>query len=131
MKTTDLMIGDWVMLINDQTGKPYKKAMITHIDSIRERIAAKTEINTFAAWSTKYIKPIPLTSEILDKNDSLDISWDVLEWTNGFVYCEIDDEKRDDEDDEYGGFTIKGCFRYVHQLQHALKLCGIKEKIVL
>lgn len=131
MKTTDLMIGDWVMLIDDTTGKPYKRAMITHIDSIRERIAAKTEINTFAAWRTKYIEPIPLTPEILEKNGWMKVEVDgvfypkqlkgELPWIG---YAINEDSWR---------FRIRDfCeIKYVHELQHALKPCGIEKKIVL
>lgn len=133
MKTTDLMIGDWVMLIDDKTGKPYKKAMITHIDSIHERIAAKTTTNTFVAWSTKYVEPIPLTSKILKKNrfeaiDDYDYygvpndpSLTIATVANTFIIGHL-------IDDNFEGFIA---LDYVHDLQHALKLCGIKDEIVL
>jgi hypothetical protein len=90
-------------------------------------------------WSDS-IEPIPLTPEILDKNadfhrdekyykyyafsEEIDIhgnsiSVEICE-SRGTVYWTINGN-------EYGITKLK----YVHQLQHALKLCGINKEIVL
>lgn len=69
------------------------------------------------------IQPIPLTAEILEKN--------FPEPTDGLTWFP-----------EEGGFNCHayvpkceinafGLFKYVHQLQHALRLCGIEKEIEL
>ena len=80
--------------------------------------------------SLKRCEPIPLSPEILEKN--------------GFVPYEEDEESFHDENcvflkQSLGGYgvcidknrTISGLFHYVHELQHALRLCGIEKEIVL
>ena len=70
-----------------------------------------------------YLDPIPLTAEILEKN--------FPEPTDGLTWFP-----------EEGGFNCHtyvpkceinafGLFKYVHQLQHALRLCGIEKTIEL
>ena len=77
------------------------------------------------------IKPIPLTSEILERNG--------FELRNGFFYHRIDDKPHHyDFKLENGGvftsegYTLQCCIyhltiRYVHELQHALRLCRLDE----
>lgn len=89
--------------------------------------------------------PIPLTAEILEKNGWKDISDHTLKGCETFklhyeqrsfdFYITIklrDYFKLESYDDRY--YTLCemefGC-RFVHQLQHALKLCGIDKEIVL
>lgn len=70
-----------------------------------------------------YLDPIPLTAEILEKN--------FPEPTDGLTWFP-----------EEGGFNCHtyvpkceinafGLFKYVHQLQNALRMCGIKKTIEL
>ena len=90
-------------------------------------------------WSDN-IEPIPLTPEILEKNADFyrdemyykyyDFSKEIDTYGNsisveicesrGTVYWTINGN-------EYGITELK----YVHQLQHALKLCGIDKEIVV
>lgn len=75
--------------------------------------------------------PIPLTAEILEKNDweKEDISTICVEYTftlgccymmvritNGNAYCELS---------VFHGPKISMNIQYVHELQHALRLCGL------
>ena len=70
-----------------------------------------------------YLDPIPLTAEILEKN--------FPEPTDGLTWFQ-----------EEGGFNCHtyvpkceinafGLFKYVHQLQNAIRLCGIEKTIEL
>lgn len=107
MKANELMIGDWVSY-----------------HGIVNRVAPADFCQK--AWIDE-IRPIPLTAEILEKN--------------GFYY----DEDRKAylmgvifrvKPERYGlfSFEICGCpypLDTVHQLQHALKLCGIEKEIIL
>ena len=111
MKANELMIGDWVLDTRKETPLRVNPFM------------AKLEV---PEW-----QPIPLTSEILEKNGLasdpygcyfdedeymlLEISSgeDCISWTINFH--------------EYGILS----FEYVHELQHALKLCRIDKDIVV
>lgn len=108
MKANELMIDDWVL--DKKTNRPYK-------------IIGTNDLLFHNDYS-----PIPLTAEILERN--------------GF--------KREDSDDDihrwfiliYEGvrFSLLYArsvfqwlgpldFKYVHELQHALRLCGIEKEI--
>lgn len=127
MKAEELMIGDWVHCITDNT-----------IVQIEEMF-----IDEMYGWCYKYggklnvledIEPIPLTKEILHKNSFY-----------GDVYLWIDagDEKileyypferrislyYNEEKSQELLFRCQ-CF-HVHEFQHALKLCKIEKEIIL
>lgn len=141
MKANELMIGDWVMPLRKSIEKP---CMIVTIDG-----------GTNACWidNREYsgmvlcsdLKPIPLTPEILEKNgfEKLDFShyhindrtlvldadgkWEgPLSWH--WVVTEMDtNTKGQPVVLDYYVATIN----FVHQLQHALRLCGIEKEITL
>ena len=74
------------------------------------------------------IKPIPITAEILEKNGwyvPLLKSWwehpDIAFWMK--AYTDGTFELMIDEDSDISFCTI----HYVHELQHALRLCGLSE----
>lgn len=116
MKATELMLGDWVSALG-------KNCRITSIDKYDAKVCTDPEDELFFLDD---IYPIPLTPEILEKN--------------GFVF-------RADNDTMYGeyylhnqstfaikmfnGYLVGMCmsedleFHYVHELQHALRLCGL------
>ena len=117
MEAKDLMIGDWVKIPNTKVEHEFWRIGLDLMQGIEDGIIEP--------------EPIPLTLEILEKN--------------GFEYVESWNEfwHRADgtgESDfqlaiEGGDFIISGVvnarIRYVHQLQHALKLCGIEKEIEL
>ncbi len=94
MKAEELMIGDYVFVGDDKT--PIK---ITHISK---------------SGDYSYLKPIPLTVEILEKNGFVKHLPE-----DNIVYFTITINKKEIRID------------YVHQLQHALRLCGIEKEIKL
>lgn len=109
MKTNELMIGDWVL--DTRTGTPLR-------------------VNPFMAeFEVPEWQPIPLTVEILEKNGFEDTIGDAfwistscnLLWKDGKLqnFCR-------EEDDE----VCIPC-EYVHELQHALRLCKVDKEIVL
>jgi hypothetical protein len=80
------------------------------------------------------LQPIPLTAEVLEKNGWTKPAsgrvWDRNDVTS-FVLEEIDNgsfEVTTDTCSEWGGLCM---IRYVHELQHALRLCGEDKEIVL
>ena len=138
MKANELMIGDF-MLYNDD---------ICIVDEIRvDNTTVLTALNTDVTSidgdqvSVDEIMPIPLTEEILDKNFK-DIAephqriyggrWvyfdncfevDIKIYKNGVCAITVED------------CHLVPCWnmfaRYIHELQHAFRLCGIKKEIIL
>ena len=130
MKANELMIGDWVQDITPVV-----------IDAIsNEDICTYRAEQGYITANPSNLKPIPLTAEILEKNgferrkldggaeefviadDYYDIvvyEWSDSIWVFRYESCEmnIPHEQR--------------TFSYVHNLQHALRECGIDKEIVL
>ena len=138
MKLTDLAIGDLILINNT----PHK---IQAIDSIDAEILADDElyyVGEDRCHSEDKIEGIPLTPEILEKNgfyDSYTKRYYKRFYSNGcfdiaisLVYREIEVSKvcgagTDCEEEEYGSAIAFGNDICVHELQHALRLCGLNE----
>lgn len=115
MKKEELMIGDWVMY----DGTPLQVAEIYDAG-----ISAR---GMMAGYTFEHLEPILLTPEILEKNgcalDEIDGSYrypDLGLWIGG-RYAPF-------------GCLISNVYvelNYVHELQHALRMCGIEKEIEL
>lgn len=111
MKTTDLMIGDWVLNTCDN--------LIQVAEVLEDGINGERNCEYYDD-----IKPIPLTCEILKKNG----------WKDAEFWCEYQDGKNTiqcclpDMRGRINGIEIEHfkC-EYVHQYQHLLRLCGLDE----
>lgn len=108
MKANELMIWDWVYIEQGDELAPIKVSCIMEDNN------------------TEWLHPIPLTAEILEKN-----GWDE-EWING-GWC-YNHKLRFllslnlNKDSFYLSITNHGVYiHYVHELQHALRLCGLNE----
>ena len=83
------------------------------------------------AFSDELVEPIPLTPEILEKNGWMYIAEDKVFYSENlkgelpWIYYITDGSNE--------VFRMKDfCnLQYVHQLQHALRLCGITREIIL
>ena len=128
MKATELMIGDWVGRVFDDKRIDYRQ-----VDWIR---TGEIGMRYQKVWAIGCIEPIPLTAEILEKDGwerDIDKEW---EYNNSHIlphYC-YQWEKRNVKIEMYAGlegFTISLIigrrFYAVHELQHALRLCGLNE----
>ena len=124
MKTNELMIGSWV-LINHCSG--YKR--VTGIDKNGEDI-----YTTGGVVDIGLLKPVPLTSDILEANgfklheDEVGMYGVTLApyyVTDGSprIFC--------DGDPFAVWFEDEVPIRYVHQLQLVLSLCGLEKEIKL
>lgn len=117
MKPKDLMLGDWVLINNT----PHR---IQAIDGIDAEIQADDELYYIGEdryHSEDKVEGIQVTSEILEKNgwwydvedmwlhDEVDFG--IERWNGGFQCYNISQIK----------------LYSVHQLQHALRLCGLNE----
>lgn len=122
MKENELMIGDWIQV----PPSGIRKMKITQLCE---------------DWGDiDDIEPVPVSPEILEKNGFKDIgdnTWQLEEkpywfWVDFYNHeygCEFDTSTYEYKDTErrlklYGDL-------YVHQLQHALRLCGIEKEIEL
>lgn len=136
MKAEDLMVGDWILLFDD------KFAKVDCIGNITVYLSDENGLD----WQVTYehIKPIPLTSEILEKNGFKNISvitvgtpkmrWvsedtrtEITIWMDYTLPMEIVKNVYYEDEMSYT-LPFPGT---VHQLQHALRLCGIDQEIVL
>ena len=124
MKANELMIGDWVKCTDPRC----EGHQVDLIDNGNEEVGLDGEIDNF-----ENIIPIPLTPEILEKNgfknrgaqffcDNIGMIW----WKdNIFMFSKY--TRHEDLPTENISINIG----YVHELQHALKLCGIDKEVEL
>lgn len=129
MNSKELMIGDWAIF----NGNPLKVQAIDSRDS--EIVAGDgifcTEESRWAYTADK-VEGIPLTPEILEKNGFVFDSdfWTIANPRYNNVrmvrYCSIDEEATDAFLGHWA-FDENYAIDYVHELQHALRLCGLNE----
>ena len=138
MKCKELMVGDWCC---SEHGFPMQ---ITNVGD--DYAYATFEGNEGDPWEfddkDEQPQPIPLTTEILEKNGFYDrnTQWHCKRfWSNGCFdiaialnYREIEVSKvcgagTDCEEVEYDSTIAFGNDICVHTLQHALRLCGLNE----
>ena len=146
MKAEELMIGDWVLV------KELDYSNLTNVISeYQHQLRLKDFAEMYNAGEYKKYEPIPLTKEILEKNGftKYDVGHNVSGWsimdddnlysaisftlTDNDFDTELGDYKWGPvEDDREESFVREvGRIKYVHELQHILKLCKIEKEIVL
>ena len=109
------MIGDWVLTLNPT----HKEKVFAQIDAIEEGqtciLVKRENVNWFV--DIDWVEPIPLTPEILKKNDiSLSLGpGGLYQGTVEGLNCNIE-------------FNV---VHWVHELQHAFWLCQTNKEIEL
>lgn len=125
MKPSELMIGDWVYnaLYADthipNKGHGWKKTVVNHIPFDED-------------WA---IEPIPLTKKLLTLNryeydeqmNAMIFRFDSVETYIHIEYVFGINRIRVSVDKYRCGYAIDTEIRYVHELQNALRLCGLNE----
>ena len=134
MKANELMIGDWVGRVFDDKRIDYRQ-----VDWIR---TGEIGMRYQKVWAIGCIEPIPLTTEILEKNGFYDRntqwcyeslgSYVCFDIAISLIYRDIEVSKvcgagTDCEEVEYGSSIVFGNDIYVHEMQNALRLCGLNE----
>lgn len=129
MKANELMIGDWVI---DGT----QPAQVTGITC-----GGVIETTANEHSNIEVVEPIPLTAEILEKNDfDSDRDNKIFAYNEGMAFVEVSLASNYinidyDCTDEYGASStfIKPDISalYVHDIQHFLRICGFKKEIEL
>ena len=152
MEAKEIMIGDWVQFADGN--KKYTVVGVKCDARYLEDEAIITVMDRSGHWFDKemdYLEPILITAEILKANGF--IPDDLCDWAERYVCpaeikkipqtileftfyegisadtlfkCWTKPESRDGEN------SVHICdLKYVHQLQHALRLCGIEKEIKL
>lgn len=143
MKATELMIGDWVIfdpnVFNEDECKRYHEPYPYQI---------KTGECIDDAVNGCY-DPIPLTAEIFEKNEFKEGTYSILdkggyksfpeykyinreEITNtskNLIKVSYSDKNGGVYDISFGIGSHIFDIKYVHELQHAMRLCGVKKEI--
>lgn len=119
IKCRDFMVGDWIV---NQNGSPMQ---IVAVDEDNAYACKGNEEGPwiFGDYEGYEPEPIPLTPEILEKN-----GW---KHSNRLMIIRIDDNNFY-WSEELGGILYKNQYnmcdcKYVHNLQHALRLCGLNK----
>ena len=131
MDCKDLMVGDWFKVVDYNS--PFRITAI-YDDVVQTQADYQSEIdgNWYSEAEIKDLVPIELTEEILAKNG--------YKSTQGLDFYWLDDKKHCCMKN-YDGKRLF-CYKqgvndvwllvkYVHQLQHLLRLCGIEKEIEL
>lgn len=130
MKNTELMVGDLVMLFDKYP------ARVDCIGNIEVYVIDDGEL----VWHVGYehIKPIPLTDEILQKNgfDCSDPEVKQYHFTEGgeryhFSLRQMYNRKKEKDGYSFYAFSVLSLVIYVHELQHAFRICGIDKEITI
>lgn len=136
MKVNELMLGDWL----------YQTSLVLDYDQtdwIRERAFTQVNADLLYAFDTikDELEPIPLTSKILEKNgfeyDDNENCWKLIKkddrYTLYSIYVNTNRISIYNWINKEGERFTDACnkvnvhYKYVHQLQHALRLCGLNE----
>lgn len=132
----DLMIGDWVYRVDFKEPIPVRilGLEVVNYDTHPKQYIADVfcpKHNNNVGLYMDTICPIPLTAEILKKNgfEKRDGEYQDVFYHYGDFDLLIDDRL------EPCGYTLYGVLelqiKYVHELQHALRLAGIDKEITI
>lgn len=125
MKANELMIGDYVLV------KPSK--MFIKIVAVQYKKVAYYSYTNKLIWVGEgLLEPIPLTPEILKKNGFHE-EWDedIKLMVCDSIIVEIGNNYKLYTDGKMYLRRVLAPLYYVHQLQHALRICNIEKEIIL
>ena len=135
ISANELMIGDWVKFTSKYG---YGTGQVVGI----EPLEGTAEPTTFIIWkrdkegNTKFfvgvskicVEPIPITPEILEKNGFV---YNAIPFVDGWEQFGLTLYRGGNGYRINCGINVSLIIDYVHQLQHALRLCGIEKEIEL
>lgn len=135
MKANEIMIGDFVRIPIDEVDGVTTSNGIAKIISIHsEGCIVKSDIGYTISIDYNLINAIPLTPEILEKNLFEILSEDVYRISNDLFLLTYDSDYSlcNSFDIGYGDeYNYITTIKYVHELQHILRLCKIDKEIIL
>lgn len=144
MKANELQIGDWVNFLidveggdteNDPQNKVYQPMQVGSISSLDDVSSVFYGVTN----DVSQLQPIPLTEEILENNAFVQFmphNWQIVIDNIMIEIRELEHNMAiwlDWEEHDTGTYAsyILPSPNYVHELQHALRLCGIDKEIEL
>ena len=123
MKATELMIGDWVKWTSDQC----RTVEDSYPFKIRSICAETVQIDGRNNWYVEsLIEPVTLTEDFMNRNfpeyeEGHEIGWWQHEDKETFHVEFVD---------RYRKIVMRGV-KYVHELQHILRMCGLKKELII
>ena len=137
MEITELMVGDIVQYLD---GKKLITVVVVKVDGSGNVVRLKQKNGHKFNTTIDFLRPIPLTPDIFEKNGfrvifdgELHVSY-FQDIENFHTEVKVDKtgiyQKLSMLDGLGNGVTIVEC-KYVHQLQHAFSLCKINKQISL
>ena len=157
LKISDFSVGDWIGIDQAELNIPSDDLATAYIEKLRKPIRIKgisedsdmvlAGIETIDGWGSimlncEYLKPIPITAEVLEENGWLppraEVAGDSWWWTNkedtAIEASEYQGEWRltvNEQKEIQYNYRLGLGLKYVHQLQHALRLAGVEKEINL
>ena len=132
MKENDIMLGDWLRrrwTCTDTGREVVKDFQVTEIHKLGNFLYAWGKNGNMGR--VEQLEPIPLTAEILEKNGFTRFGTDYILKERHFG-LENPSIPSNYLDNYWLRVSIKAVhIEYIHQLQHALRLCGIDLDIVI
>lgn len=149
LKISELSVGDWVGIDQAELNMPSDDLATAYIEKLRKPIRIKgisedsdmvlADIEIVDEWAAimmkcEHLRPIPITPEILEangfvKNGEYD-EWDIGTWKTPFLLG-VSLERPAVTIKWNGSSIFIDQAKYVHQLQHALRLAGVNKEINL
>ena len=147
LKISDLSVGDWVMV----NGKPRKISVLAEVWNGSNEVlvgyiahVSPTGYNVVFFKPIEWVKPIPITAEILEKNGWVfhkgslwwvcDIDKDTRAnvWLGENGECRVEVSVLYGESRSWSNYAdVKLANAHIHLLQHALRLAGVEKEINL
>ena len=141
MKPTDLMIKDWVLWKNRYVQVVRISGIVYSFGHIDTLLAHCNDVGDgIETHDISKISPIPLTTEILEKNGWIQCKYEtckslyeykglhlrhtMIKRSNGRWVANVNGNVEKFHDEYTHSFLRINVF-YVHELQHALRLCGL------
>ena len=121
MKAAELMIGDWVGRVFDDKRIDYRQ-----VDWIR---TGEIGMRYQKVWAIGCIEPIPLTPEILEKNGFIKVNSQRYDYgyPDTDCYVKVNPKKNMIHVNGRNANSNLYSHSFVHELQHALRLCGLND----
>ena len=128
MKVEHLMVGNWVKYT--LTGIPARVAGIIKTSKECNIYAYVGTCNRLQGINERDFEPIPITEEFLKKNGFCSKHNDLYYLDSGW-YLDIEGSAIGEFNDAYESptFIKKFTVKYVHELQHILRLTGIEKEV--
>lgn len=136
MKANELMLGDWVYGLYPDGSRYNSPFRISAVDTYPSNKSPWIVTAGGYGFQEEHLAPIPITGEILEKNFQEFLPGINLMYQLKGPYCAMNEDGqwvfglvKVDGDNSARYPLVK--ISFVHELQNALRLCGIKKEIEL